>query len=100
MNTIYVFCEYKLHTINLILKYCIKNSKKMIFKDYYQALPDQSPKVLLRDKLLRALGMKYSTFYQKMNAGTFTKLEREKIAQILETPVIDLFPEYSIEKIS
>ncbi len=66
----------------------------MNFKDYYQALPDQSPKVILRDKLLSALDMKYSTFYQKINTGSFNKLEREKIAQVLRTPVNELFPEH------
>ena len=67
----------------------------MIFKDYYKSVSSQSPKVLLRNKLLRTLGMKYSTFYQKLNTGTFNKLEREKIAQVIGKPVTELFIEHS-----
>jgi hypothetical protein len=66
----------------------------MNFKDYYQSLPDQSPKVEMRNKLLKELDIQYSTFYQKLNTGTFTKLECERISEVLGFKVNDLFPEY------
>ena len=71
--------------------------EKMTFKDYYQSLAVKSPKVEIRDELLRELGMKYSTFYQKLRTETFDKLEREKIAAILERDVVELFPNHKPE---
>lgn len=69
----------------------------MTFEDYYRSLADKSPKVETRDKLLQELDMKYSTFYQKFRSGTFDKLEREKIAEVLKREVTDLFPNHNQE---
>jgi hypothetical protein len=76
------------------MNFHINNQEKMTFKDYYEAIPDKSPRVEIRDELLRQLDMKYSTFYQKMNTETFNKLEREKIAEVLKVSVTELFPNH------
>ena len=48
---------------------------------------------LFRDQLRGMLGISLSTFYLKLQKGTFTHPEKEKIAGCLGKPLAELFPE-------
>lgn len=59
-----------------------KNPKqvKMSFIDYYELIDKLKPS--LRDEIIKALGIKIKTFYNKMNNDSWSQLEREKLEQV------------------
>jgi hypothetical protein len=59
-----------------------KNPKqvKMSFIDYYELIDKLKPS--LRDEIIKALGIKIKTFYNKMNHDSWSQLEREKLEQV------------------
>lgn len=55
--------------------------EKIIFKDYFYALPDDNARLELRNKLVPKY-ISYPSFYRKVNENAFTELEFEKIEEI------------------
>lgn len=83
MNTIIYVCS-----INIALKIVLIMEKeqkiaKMVFKDYYDSLPDDS-KETMRNRILAESGMSYTTFYYKLRHNTFKLLEERLIDRIIE----------------
>lgn len=85
-----MLCEY--YYLCLQYKYSTKNCTnhgkrtencKMVFKDYYDSLPDDS-KETMRNRILAESGMSYTTFYYKLRHNTFKPLEERLIDRIIE----------------
>lgn len=53
----------------------------MNFKDYYDKLPSDEARNLIRD-IMWPKYMGYSSFYRKIKDNTFTELEFEKLEEI------------------
>lgn len=62
------------------------------FERIYDHLDKKQKSKLIR-KVLTETEMSANSFYQKRKNNSFSKLEREKIAEILSEPVDILFPE-------
>lgn len=60
-----------------------QNRVKMVFKDYYGNLSDNS-KEEVRNRILSESGMSYPTFYHKLRQNTFKPLEQKMINHIIE----------------
>jgi hypothetical protein len=66
----------------------------MVFKDYFQDLKPIAPRTEFRDEVIKQCGIGYSTFYIWMRyPEQVPRLAREKIAEIANKDVFDLFPE-------
>lgn len=55
--------------------------EKIIFKDYFNALPDDNARLELRNKLVPKY-ISYPSFYRKVTENAFTELEFEKLEEI------------------
>lgn len=62
------------------------------FADFYKALPRKKKGEIVK-KLIMELDIAGSTVALKLGNNNFSKLEKEKIAEILQEPVHQLFPE-------
>lgn len=58
-----------------------ENFEKIIFKDYFNALPTDDDRNYIRDIMFPKY-MAYTTFYTKVRENTFTELELEKLEEI------------------
>lgn len=67
--------------------------EEMSFRDLFNDLSTESPRIVLRDLILSKTGMKYSTFYSKLQNDTFTFLEKKEISSITGISEEILFPE-------
>lgn len=63
----------------------------MSFKDYYHYLQERPN--ILRKEIIQRLGISEKAFYNKFNNDRFTKAEKFVIADVMEKPLEDLFPE-------
>ena len=75
-------------SVNIALKIVLLMKKgqkisKMVFKDYYDSLPDDS-KETMRNRIIAESGMSYTTFYYKLRHNTFKPLEERLIDKITE----------------
>lgn len=75
-------------SVNIALKIVLLMKKeqkisKMVFKDYYDSLPDDS-KETIRNRIIAESGMSYTTFYYKLRHNTFKPLEERLIDKITE----------------
>jgi ACT domain-containing protein len=65
----------------------------MALKDYWEKLPEASPKSDFKERVISECGISNSTFYNWMNGITdIPKTSRERIATIAGKQVSDLFP--------
>lgn len=67
-----------------------EESPKMVLKDHYDALSDES-KIALRKEYMEATGMAYTTFYSKLRTDSFRPLERglfEKLISDYRIPLL------------
>jgi len=66
----------------------------MTFKSYYENLENKGKKGK-REQILIKTGCSYPTFYKWLAGKTnnISKLNKEAIAEILQLPVQELFPE-------
>lgn len=67
------------------------------FLTYYSSIKERKNRGDLLNKIADAFGISYVTVTQKLTKlrkgnDTFTKLEKEKLSQMLDTPVDELFP--------
>lgn len=60
-----------------------QNLSKMVFKDYYDNLADNT-KETVRNRILEESGMSYPTFYYKLRNNTFKPLELKLIKKVIE----------------
>lgn len=60
-----------------------QNLSKMVFKDYYGNLSDDT-KEYIRNRILEESGMAYPTFYDKLRNNTFKPLELKLIEKVIE----------------
>lgn len=65
----------------------MKKKLKMVYKDHYNLLSDDA-KSELRDVFLSQTGLSLPSFYYKMRANSFKKME--------ETLLVDLFNVYGL----
>lgn len=66
-------------------------TEKMDFRAYYDSLKKQPAE--LRDLICQKLGISQETFYVKLRNNSFDYPQQVVIAQILEEPVEELFPQ-------
>jgi len=65
----------------------------MDFYDYYKSLTDLQRKRILRKTIIERCKIEPTTFYSWMQRRKTPKLAQTVIAEILQTPVTELFPE-------
>lgn len=70
-----------------------KNSENLSFKDYYESLPAESPRVVIRDRIAKELGIAIPSLYDKIRNQRWTNLEKRAISELLGMKVEQLFPE-------
>ncbi|MBI9052502.1 MAG: hypothetical protein JEY96_01710 [Bacteroidales bacterium] len=72
----------------------------MTLKNYYEDLGKENPQAELRNKIIKACGISKKTFYRWINGDTenIKPLFKEKIAEIIDTPVENLFPKLKNEE--
>lgn len=63
----------------------------MSLEDYYNQAKQSH--TVLREKICRRLSISRETFYGRLRNGSWTTLEKEAIADLLEMDVQTLFPE-------
>lgn len=68
------------------------------FLQYYKSLTWRN-KNNINKLIMEHCDVSYPTIYQKMKNNTFTKLEKEKIAQLLNMDVNELFPPIPITEL-
>lgn len=66
------------------------------FRTYYKSF-NWKQKNKINKVLCEQLDRSYPTIWRKMENNTFTKLEKEKIAEILHKPIDELFPIPALE---
>ncbi len=69
----------------------------MDFITHYQAISDNSEKRSLRNRIIKACCIQHSTFYSWIHRSKIPLLAQEKIAEIMEQPQKELFPESKYE---
>jgi hypothetical protein len=65
-----------------------KTESKMNFKDYYSFV--DTIKEDLRSKIMEVLEISQKTFYNKLNADSWTKIELEKVEEIFQQHINSL----------
>lgn len=85
MNYVHYICPINLSFIIQISKFMPN------FVEHYKSLSWKG-KSELNKMLLLHCDISYPTVYRKMLNHTFSKLEKEKISQLLNQPVEELFP--------
>lgn len=55
--------------------------EKIIFKEYYESLPDDKARTDLRNEFVPKY-ISYPSFYRKISDNSFTELELEKLEEI------------------
>lgn len=61
----------------------VKNKKtdKMVFRYHYDRLSEEE-KSEVRNEFLKASELSYTTFYNKLRKGNFSRLEKNKLEEI------------------
>jgi hypothetical protein len=57
----------------------------MVFRHHYEACSEEQ-RVKLRNEIMHRSGIGYTTFYYKLNHGTFRPLELGLISEIMYSP--------------
>lgn len=67
----------------------------MTLSDYWKELGKNDPRKLLKERIISELGIAMPTFRKYVSGKTkgMSKLNKEKIAEIIGKPVNELFPE-------
>lgn len=66
----------------------------MDFIETYKAIQSRKQRSKLRNEIITACYAETSTFYTWFKRKVFPLVAQEKIAQIMDKPVSELFPEY------
>lgn len=61
--------------------------KKIDFRDYYTS-QDPEEKLRIRDAFLEATGIRYITWYSKVQRACFSKLEKAELSKICKTQFV------------
>ncbi len=69
----------------------VPNDEKISFKAHYEYLIKGASE--LRERICRELNITRRTFYNKLSNNSFSNPEKLIIAQIMQKPVNELFPE-------
>lgn len=72
----------------------------MGLKEYYESLPERVvPKKEFRERIASACGVTEMTVFRWLRGEIKPeKLKREKIAEIVRMPVVELFPDHLSDK--
>lgn len=81
MNIIIYICSTKIRLKTIQAMQTTEILQKIIFKDYFFALPDDNARVEIRNKIVPRY-VSYPSFYRKINDNSFTELEFEKLEEI------------------